>query len=254
MDGFKFGFMPSFNSDLLEQINFAKANFDFLELTLSYDLKEWTPEYVAIVKKSLGSLPIVGHNHWGIDLTATDGAEKTIEAFEILHALGVRKIVIHPSFPENIDPAEAPSRNLDSLKKIVDFCNKSNIDLLAENGDSATPDIIGKLRYLTEQIPGLNIALDIGHATNNWQEFVEVFGNKIRHLHLHYSDAGDDHLPFPKDYNLSQIIDFLNRRNITATLEVFRKKENGNIQNIEEKEREEILLEQVKMIKGKRVI
>ena len=106
MDGFKLGFMPSFNSDLLEQINFAKANFDFLELTLSYDLKEWTPEYVAIVKKSLGSLPIVGHNHWGIDLTATDGAEKTIEAFEILHALGVRKIVIHPSFPENIDPAE----------------------------------------------------------------------------------------------------------------------------------------------------
>ena len=250
--GFLLGFMPSFNSDLLEQIEFAKRHFDFLELTLPYNLRPWSPEYIESVRKSLGKFSLVGHLHWDIDLTALDGEKNAKEGLQLFRKLGTSKVIIHPSFPENVGIDEALRKNMEALKALTDFCDPLNIDLLAENGDPTIPDIVEKLRYLTDQIPNLNIALDIGHAVNNWRKFAEVLQDKTKHLHLHYSDGVDDHLPFPDNIILKEIVDFWGNKNMTATLEIFRKKHGGTLKKIEGSKREKILLKQIEMARKRR--
>jgi hypothetical protein len=247
------GFMPSFNSDLFKQIKFAKINFDFLELTLPYDLKEWSSKYLSAVKESLGGFPLIGHLHWDINLTDSGGIEKATEALRLLRILEARKIVIHPSFPEDINSKEILLKNKKALTTLLNTCKEFRASLLIENGSPTVLDIIAKFKYFIEDIPDLNIALDIGHAAANWKEFTDVFKEKIIHSHLHYSDGKDDHLPFPEDYDFKEITDFLKRQNITATLEIFRKKTVKGIKKIEGIERERILLEQINFIKRKRV-
>jgi sugar phosphate isomerase/epimerase len=253
MKKFLFGFMPSFNSGLLEQIRFAKQNFDFLELTLPYDLEQWSEEYVGNVKKNLGGFPLVGHVHWDIDLTTSKGIKKAKEAIVVFKKLKATKVVIHPSFPKDVDISESLSKNQKALKNLVDSCGALGVDLLIENGDPAIPDIVGKFQYFIDQIPGLNIALDIGHAMNNWKEFARTFKSKIKHLHLHYSDDGDDHLPFPDGVILSKIMGFWKNENMTGTLETFREKCDGILRKIEGLEREKVLLDQIEMINKGRV-
>ena len=41
MRNLNFGYMPSFNTDLISEIKFAKKYFDFIEITLEYDLTKY---------------------------------------------------------------------------------------------------------------------------------------------------------------------------------------------------------------------
>jgi sugar phosphate isomerase/epimerase len=56
----------------------------------------------------------------------------------------------------------------------------------------------------------LGVTLDVGHAKVNgedWQEFVERFGERIRVCHLHDNDgSADQHEPLPEYEPLVEVI------------------------------------------------
>ena len=77
------------------------------------------------------------------------------------------------------------------LKKVNEFCQKINIELMLEN--FLYPfDSPEQFQKVIKEIPNLKIHLDIGHINLAHEDCVEVtkiffnkFGDKISHLHIH---------------------------------------------------------------------
>ena len=51
-ENLSFDYMPSFNADLISEIQFAKKYFDFIEVTLKNDLRGYNEKYLNRVKRS----------------------------------------------------------------------------------------------------------------------------------------------------------------------------------------------------------
>lgn len=254
-----FGYMPSFNNDLLTEIDFTKSHFSFIEATLKYDLEEYTEEYLAKIKKALNSLELMGHTHWEIDLTKID-IEKEIDRIakniEIYKFLGARQITIHPSHNKKISVEEIKKRNIYALNRINNLCSAQSIEMLIENGISSPFCSAEDFIWLLKKIPSAQMTLDIGHANlvsqTERKKIIEALPSKIRHIHLHHKIGKFDHLPFDNSTELVNILEELNKLNkqLTISLEIFYNLKSGQRVPIEEKERKEIILNQLKLVKN----
>ena len=49
---FKFGYIPNSSVDLVSEIKFAKEYFDFVEITLKYNLGGYSEKYLKKIKKN----------------------------------------------------------------------------------------------------------------------------------------------------------------------------------------------------------
>ena len=68
----KYGYMPSFEVDLVHEIKFAKKYFNFIEITLQPELSIYTTSYINRIKSSLKNFEVIGHLYWGFDLSKRD--------------------------------------------------------------------------------------------------------------------------------------------------------------------------------------
>jgi len=246
----RFGYMPSFNSDILDEIEFAKKHFDFIEITL-LDSVVRKRNQLEKIKNALGGFEIIGHLHWEFDLTSDNGASEIKKILQNINAyrfLGAGKITIHPSSNFNLLANEVLKRNVKSLEKIAKICKEKSITLMVENSTLNPFDELAGFKYLFEQIKTLQFSLDIGHAKvksiNQWQKFVKAFKDRIRHIHLHDTNNGQDHLPFSNKKELGEIISFLANldKNLSITLEIFPEAE---------KDRRKIILMELSEIKNR---
>ncbi|UZE93078.1 MAG: sugar phosphate isomerase/epimerase [Candidatus Nealsonbacteria bacterium] len=257
-DCFRFGYMPSFNIDLISEIKFARKNFDFIEITLKYNLIEYSKKYLEKVNQNLGNFEILGHIHWKIDLTKKKGLKKIFENVKIYKLLGAKKITIHPFVSQNISQKQVKLSNLKALKTISNFCKKNKIQLLVENISDIPFNLSKEFKYLLLNSPSLSITLDVGHANKisrqELEKFLDLFSTKIKHIHLHYNDNEKDHLIFPKAERnyLNYILKRLSKLgiNLTITLEIFAILEKQKIIQIEGKRRRNLLLSQLQLIKS----
>ena len=237
----KYGFMPSFEMDLISEIKFAKKYFDFIEITLKLDLSEYTPQYILKLKTALNNLEILGHIHWKIK--PLKEINKIYENIRIFKKLGAKKITIHP-YP-NIENV---------LSEINDFCNKNKLQLLIENASSEPFNKATNLAKLIKNIPNLGITLDVGHANRTsrieFNNFLRKFGSKIKHIHLHDNVGGFDHLFFLDKNKLKRIITKINSidYNGTVTLEMFAFLKNEQYISVYNTRRRELLIKQLEMI------
>lgn len=259
-DSLKFGYMPSFSSDLIREIKFAKKHFDFTEITLKYNLREYSKKYLKDLKQELGDFETLGHIHWKIDLTEKGGLEKILKNIAIHKFLGVKKITIHPFVNKNINQKKIRLANLRALKTLSKFCKKNKIQLLLENILDAPFNKSDGFKYLLNKNPSLAITLDVGHANmasrQELEKFFDLFSTRIRHIHLHYNNDDKDHLIFPKtkiNY-LNYILQRLNKlgSRLTITLEIFFLLANKGIIQIENTKRRNLLLSQLQLIKNLR--
>jgi sugar phosphate isomerase/epimerase len=120
--------------------------------------------------------------------------------------------------------------NIESLSELMDHCNKCGVGLMIENlpGDYNSVEQLGEL---LEPLPELGLHLDIGHANlmvphNTTDEILRVFGDRLRHVHLHDNKGGsaDLHLPLGAgNIDLRWAVRCLEaaRFDATITLEVF---------------------------------
>lgn len=237
----KYGFMPSFEIDLLSEIEFAKKYFDFIEITLKLDLSEYTSQYILGLKCALNNFEVLGHIHWGID--PLKELDKIYENIKLFRKLGVRKITIHPH--SNI-------KNV--LSEINDFCKKNKLQLFIENTSSEPFNKATNLAKLVKDIPNIEITLDVGHANKTsgkeLNNFLRKFKSKIKHIHLHDTANKFDHLFFRNRNKLKRIIAKISSMNYNATitLEMFAFLKNNQFISVYDAKRRKLLIKQLEII------
>ena len=259
----QFGYMPSFYAELLNEVEFAVNNFDYIEITLKEELELYSPACISKIKDSIRNLPLMGHIHWNIDFSNGDPAEtgKALKSVEIFRKLGAEKITVHPSNSKNRDgtgnfPALIKN-NIESLKKINAFCESLNIQLLLENKIRPPFNKATDFLHITEEIPGIKITLDTGHAEltspTEGDNFLKLLTHVIGHIHLHDTFNGYDHLFFDNTDKLNIWLAKLRKcgYNQTVTLEMFDKLKDNKPEQLESKERNRLLLVQLNMINNR---
>lgn len=146
-----------------------------------------------------------------------------IREIDLAKRFNIRNLVMHVTGGNTPPPANMSG--VEKVKKIVDYCEKKDINLCLENLRCLDYlDIIFK----NIQSPKLKFCFDSGHAnymTKNLENFPwEKFGEKLCCLHLNDNDGSkDSHLvPFCGNINwgvlLKKILTFNNQ--VGLTLEV----------------------------------
>jgi len=258
MRNLNFGYMPSFNTDLISEIKFAKKYFDFIEITLEYDLTKYSNDYLKRLKESLTNFEILGHIHWELDLTIRKDLKKIIENIRIYKFLGSKKITVHPFIGTIMNRKQAEIKNFKALKYISNLCKKDKIQLLIENSLNPLFNPAKGFKYLLTKNLSLLMTLDIGHAKGvserELDSYLNLFSPKIKHIHLHYNCGKSDHLLFPKKQKkwLIDILEKLSKLNtkLTITLEMFAILKKQKLFPIDGKLRQNLLLNQLRFIKG----
>ncbi len=262
--------MPSFEIDLISEINFAKEStlpsdgapflqskkegFDFIEITLNLKLKEYTDKFLEDIKNTLNGFEVLGHIHWEIDLSKGDEKEieKVFQMIEIYKQIGTRKITIHPSSGDEKNILEIKENNLQALSKINNFCRENKIKLLIENSEKGCFTKAATIKNLVMQIPDLAVTLDVGHANLNSEldEFLK-FSDLIQHIHLHDTLDKKDHLPFMNKDNLESVVNKLKSINYnnSITLEIFYSFKNNKYLPLNLIEKKELLVNQQELIR-----
>jgi len=202
----KYSYMPSFEHQE-EEIEFGLNNFDYVEVTILPQFKlEKNSKYV-------------GHLHW----------KDTLEDSNVLKEykrIGCKWITIHPIRELTIE---------ENVKRIKEFVNKG-IDIYIEN--------VKGIKF--EEIMGIvkesgvhGITLDIGHTLMNKEEVKKYLETgKVKHVHLHNSIEGVDHMPFENESELKEWVNLIKRYyDGTICFEIFKRK----MGSLEMKERQELM-------------
>ena len=202
----KIGFMNNPSADVSEEIvAFGEADFDFIDLTIEGpNALNPAPDKVLPLLESYG-LAVVGHTDpclpYAYPIPAIRQAcfEELERCAGIFSALGATIMNIHPCY--YCPPArkrDLVELNVTALKPLQKMAASRGLTLVLENF-RAPFDTVSTYRQLLEQVPGLQIHLDVGHANMGGDDgvtFCERLGEHIKHVH--FSDnrgREDDHLP-----------------------------------------------------------
>jgi len=252
----KYGYMPSFGVDLVSEIQFASKHFDFVEITYNPD-ETYGQSRVRGIKKALEGIHAIGHLHWGCDfsLASEKEIEKAIKQFGLFSSLGIESVTVHPSF-RGSPWANIIENNVYSMTEIARFCKDTGITVNLENVEDASSLGLDGLRRLFGAFPDFHFTLDTGHAEitcgpNGYKKFLASFGQRLSHVHMHYSVSGMDHLPFPEKSKMAPIQEEIAKtsQSATVTLEIFYKLLNGKRASLDEEERKGIVLEHLRYLK-----
>ena len=249
--------MPSFGLDLASEVQFAKKNFDFIEITYNPD-EHYGQDRIRAIKESLEGIRAVGHLHWGCDfsLASEKEIEKAVKQLGLFSSLGIERVTIHPSFRGSAPWEKMIENNIRSLVEIERFCRGAGITPGLENVEDAPDLCLDGLEHLFGAFPGFRFTLDIGHAEmaygpKGYKKFLASFGNRLSHVHMHYSVSGMDHLPFPEKSQMNPILGEIAKtsRSATVTLEIFYKILDGKRVSLDEEERRATVLEHLRYLK-----
>ena len=205
----KFGYMSGFRGDLLTEIEFAKQYFDFTEITIQPALLETIHDIFYDLKSTTVNFEVLGHIHW--DVVKFDEIVKNIE---VLRDLGAKKITINPF--QNLSIEE----NAKILNEINIVLRKNNMQLLIENVSSTPYNSAVNISKLLEKIPNVGITLDVGHANRIFEldKFIDIFKDKIGHIHLHDNLGDSDHLFYQDQSRVDGIFSKLNLATYDGTI------------------------------------
>lgn len=239
------GYLVSPIAEIEEEIERAKRlNFDFIEFSIEGPLL--TIEYYKRNIKKIKSLikdfkrkPIVHTVPW-IDFTPAFQSVKNAwinelkKAIEISNELEADKFNIHFMFKGMYHKKEKFLKEfIDSFSQCLnilsDYAEKYRIKLMLENSPMRDT---GRFDYYSKTINNSKafVHLDIGHAyivggIREIKKYIENFGSKIIHIHVHDNKGSqDDHLPIGcGNINYKDVINMLKKINYkdTITLEVF---------------------------------
>jgi sugar phosphate isomerase/epimerase len=226
--------------DVVEEVRWMAAlEMQFIDLTLEPPgAGSWMVSARAIREElARHGMDVVGHTAWYLPLA--NPMEEVRKAavvelrrcIEVFAEIGARWMNIHPDRHAPFhDRSFYIRQNLTSLRELVEHGQKFGVGIMVENlpGDFNNVEQLGDL---LDHIPELGLHLDIGHANlrvphNTTQEILAVYGNRLRHVHVHDNKGGDGDLHLPLGAGTIDL-----RRNIralqncgydgTITLEVF---------------------------------
>ena len=185
-----------------EVASFGKAGFDFVDLTIEgpaasdIDVAELRP-----ILDRYG-LTVTGHTDPCLPYAypIRDVREACLRELErcakIFCALGARVMNIHPCYYS--PPAMRKSLielNIEALKPIVEMAARYELTVVLENF-KAPFDRAAVFKTLLQEVPGLRVHLDFGHANigrDNHETFCRQLGSFIKHVHFSDNRSSDDH-------------------------------------------------------------
>jgi sugar phosphate isomerase/epimerase len=161
--------------------------------------------------------------------------EATVSALKAAKELGITRVVLHPSYFIGLGMLDRElSKKLagESLDTFVQAADGLDIVVCLENLFPEAHNLIEVREFheVLDRYPQLMITLDTGHANigahpNRSFEFIELFFDRIGHVHLSdNSGRGDEHLPLGAgNVPIKKIIKGLKLKGYdkTMTLEVF---------------------------------
>jgi sugar phosphate isomerase/epimerase len=234
------GGMNNPGHDVVEEIEWmAEIGLEFIDLTLEPPRAAVWNVDIKRVRSALEEhkLGVVGHTAYYLPLAsafeslrraAVDETRRCLAAFA---EFGVAWVNVHPDRSANIlDRKLVIGRNLRSLEELLAAAREHGIGLMLEN----TPghfNTAAQMAELLGPLPELGLHLDIGHCnllteTNTTESILEIYGARLRHVHLHDNKGGnaDLHLPLGTGtVDVPRCIRALKRAGYdgTITLEVF---------------------------------
>jgi sugar phosphate isomerase/epimerase len=247
----KIGFMNNPAASVYDEIAFiGEAQYEFVDLTIEGpNALSPDPERVlALLDKY--SLFIVGHTDpclpfaYPLEPIRKACFSELERCAGIFSSLGATVMNIHPCY--YCPPAmkeDLVHLNIEALKPLAEMANSHGLTLILENF-KAPFDSVSTYSRMLEEVPGLQIHLDIGHANlgqDDGVRFCTQLGEHIRHVH--FSDnhgQEDEHMPlgmgnidWKKTVSALKSIGY----DETITLEVFVNDRKASPQPLEESRR-----------------
>jgi len=152
-----------------------------------------------------------------------------LEILEIMPTLNMSLLTLHLWMDRRFVKGKVIDFKIELLKKIIDKAGEKRIIICLENLSENWHD----LKIAFDNLPLLNLTLDVGHAQllreeNTSLDFIKIYPDRIKHVHLHDNLGGntpEDDLHLPPGRG---IVDFKNIFNAlgrigykgTATLEL----------------------------------
>jgi sugar phosphate isomerase/epimerase len=188
-----------------EIVALGEANFDFIDLTIEGPnaLSPHPDRLLALLDEY--RLSVVGHTDpclpyaYPIPSLAEACFRELERCAKIFSAIGATIMNIHPCY--YCPPAmkkDLIALNIRALKPLAEMAASHGLTLVLENF-KAPFNTVAAYAQILQEVPGLQIHLDIGHGNMGGDDgvtFCESLGEHIRHVH--FSDnrgARDDHLP-----------------------------------------------------------
>jgi sugar phosphate isomerase/epimerase len=113
----------------------------------------------------------------------------------------IKYLTIHFSVDKELMSEPQLAEKIRALRELVEYAHRDGVVIGLENVTESASD----LEPVLDTVPGLSLALDVGHAqlgspVNKSFEIVKRLGSAIRHLHVHDNRGGvgqadDLHLP-----------------------------------------------------------
>jgi sugar phosphate isomerase/epimerase len=244
-----YGAMNSPLRPILDEVKaIAELKFDYLELAMdppycdSKNLKKQKRE----IREHLTQRELELVCHLPTFLSTADltgrirkaSIDETLDSLEAAAELEPLKVVLHPSYVTGLGvfvPELAKAHAMESLEILVDKAHGLGLCLCLENMFPRTQWLINPEEFvdIMAKFPTLNLLLDIGHAHiedaggKKCLRFIEMFGNRIGHLHVSDNFGKEDqHLPIGAGIiDFSRVVKAIKEvgYNDTVTLEVFSK-------------------------------
>ena len=157
------------------------------------------------------------------EVVRQDSVERVKRTLDAAAAAGAEAVVVHGGsvpmrYPDWVQK-QARENASKSLAECAEYAQLVGVPLCLENQPineekrryTTTPANLAEMFDTVDVDPTyLGVTLDVGHAKVNgedWQEFVERFGERIRVCHLHDNDgSADQHEPLPEYEPLVEVI------------------------------------------------
>ena len=202
----KIGVMNNPGKSVYDEVTaFGDARFDFVDLTiegpaaLEIDVAKLQP-----ILDSYG-MSVTGHTDpclpWAYPIQDIRNAclKELERCAKIFSTLGSGVMNIHPSY--FCPPAmrnNIVDLNVEALKPITEMTASYGLTLVLENF-KAPFDRVSTIKMMMDEVPGLALHLDFGHANfgqDNHYVFCKKLGRDIRHVHFSDNRGRDDnHMP-----------------------------------------------------------
>lgn len=243
----KFGCLTDPRKDILEEIkSIRKYGFDFVEVGLEWPegsvekLLKKRKEIVKLLKKN--SMFAIAHTAYWMDFSSPytyvrkAWIKEAKRKIDLAKKLGINQITFHTHsmtagyFYRKYNQ-EILKNFISSLKELIKYAKKKNIQILIENAGEIGEIVDLKLiKFIVNKLPEIKIHLDVGHAflfggMKNVRNSILAFRKRIAHLHFHDNHGKkDEHLPIGKGkINYKTVVKLLKKINYdkTITFEVF---------------------------------
>jgi len=199
--------------DPLEEIRWmSRMGLDFVDLTIEPPAAAvWQVSQKAI-REALQryNLPVVGHTAYYLPIGSPFKSlrkatcEELKACIDVFAFVGAKWMNIHPDRQQHLhERKEVIANNIATFSELLPVARDAGIGLMVENVPVHF-NSVEQLSELLDPLPDLGLHLDIGHCNlrgtetgNSYDEIIQVYGSRLKHVHLHDNKGGtaDLHLP-----------------------------------------------------------